>query len=98
MTEKCERCKTEPIDPETSVFIQMQIAESGCDIDETEYQLCSACFAGLMQYLSMTTKTIKKILSTCCPHCEYDEAEGGLINHCDKCCRRIVTKLCKEAK
>lgn len=52
MTTKCDRCKTKPIDPESSVFIQIQIAEPGCSIDETEYELCSDCFAGLMKYLS----------------------------------------------
>jgi hypothetical protein len=25
-----------------------------------------------------------------CPHCDYDEAEGGLMNHCDACCRRVT--------
>lgn len=25
-----------------------------------------------------------------CSGCEYDEAEGGLINHCNKCCREIA--------
>lgn len=25
-----------------------------------------------------------------CPQCERDEAEGGLVNHCDKCCRKIT--------
>jgi len=33
---------------------------------------------------------------TCCNTCEYDEAEGVLLNHCGKCCREIVTKLWKE--
>lgn len=28
---------------------------------------------------------------TGCPHCDHDEAEGGLVNHCDDCCRRITT-------
>lgn len=23
-----------------------------------------------------------------CPHCEHDE--GGLVNHCDACCRRVT--------
>lgn len=26
-----------------------------------------------------------------CRGCEYDEADGALFNHCDKCCRRITT-------
>jgi len=26
-----------------------------------------------------------------CPHCDYD-AEGGLVNHCDTCCRVITSK------
>jgi len=32
-------------------------------------------------------------LDNTCPHCDYDEAEGGLLNHCDACCRKIVTAL-----
>ena len=37
---------------------------------------------------------IKKILNeTTCGHCEYDEAEGLLINHCDKCCRKIIRQI-----
>ena len=28
--------------------------------------------------------------------CDYDEAEGGLFNHCDKCCRRIATLVYQE--
>jgi methionyl-tRNA synthetase len=34
-----------------------------------------------------------KALDHTCPHCEYDEAEGGLVNHCDVCCRKIVGEL-----
>ena len=26
-----------------------------------------------------------------CPSCDYDEAEGGLVCHCDKCCFRVTT-------
>jgi hypothetical protein len=32
----------------------------------------------------------------CCSKCDYDEAEGALINHCDACCRVIVQKLWKR--
>lgn len=35
----------------------------------------------------------RKILQSQCAQCEYDEAEGGFIDHCDGCCRRIVTEL-----
>lgn len=38
-------------------------------------------------------KIIRREFESGCPHCEYDEAEGGLFNHCDQCCRRITTKL-----
>ena len=34
-----------------------------------------------------------RALDNTCPHCEYDEAEGGLVSHCDSCCRKIVTEL-----
>lgn len=47
---KCKRCKIEPIDPESSVFVQSE--EPGGRVNETEYELCSDCFAGLMNYLS----------------------------------------------
>lgn len=26
----------------------------------------------------------------CHQGCDYDEAEGGLLNHCDRCCRKIA--------
>jgi hypothetical protein len=26
-----------------------------------------------------------------CSKCEYDEAEGGIVNHCDACCRKFTT-------
>ena len=32
-------------------------------------------------------------LDTCCMRCDYDEAEGALVNHCDACCRKIVRAL-----
>ncbi len=25
-----------------------------------------------------------------CSCCEYDEADGVLMNHCDKCCREVT--------
>jgi hypothetical protein len=38
-------------------------------------------------------KVLRLIMDTCCPHCEYDEAEGGLVNHCSTCARKIVGEL-----
>lgn len=35
----------------------------------------------------------RKVLQTCCPHCDYDEAEGILLDHCKDCCHKIVTEL-----
>lgn len=32
-------------------------------------------------------------LDHCCGHCQYEEAEGTLVRHCDKCCRKIVAAL-----
>lgn len=32
-------------------------------------------------------------LDTSCMRCGYDEAEGGLVNHCNACCRKIVAAL-----
>lgn len=26
-----------------------------------------------------------------CSACSYDEADGGIVNHCDSCCRRVAT-------
>lgn len=37
-----------------------------------------------------TVTDLHKEFWTGCPHCEYDEADGGLFNHCDDCCRRIT--------
>ena len=27
-----------------------------------------------------------------CSACDYDEAKGGLINHCDACCRKVTAE------
>lgn len=47
---------------------------------------------------SMRARTMVEALSELdrqCGHCEYDEAKGGLLRHCDGCCRRIVANLGK---
>lgn len=36
---------------------------------------------------------VKELSETSCPGCDFDEAEGGLVSHCDDCCRRIVKSL-----
>ena len=28
-----------------------------------------------------------------CAYCEWDEAEGALVNHCNDCCRKIATAV-----
>lgn len=38
-------------------------------------------------------KDVKSILLKACPQCDYDEAEGILIDHCKTCCHRIVGQL-----
>ena len=39
-------------------------------------------------------KEIMEILNVAnCGYCEYDEAEGTLLKHCDRCCRRIATEI-----
>jgi len=35
----------------------------------------------------------KVIMSTHCGHCQFDEAEGEVFRHCDRCCREIVTAI-----
>lgn len=35
----------------------------------------------------------RKSLMAGCNGCDYDEAEGGLVNHCDACCRKITARL-----
>lgn len=36
-------------------------------------------------------ETFKAEVTNSCGACDYDEAEGGLVNHCPKCCHRIAT-------
>lgn len=36
---------------------------------------------------------VERVLWSSCGKCDHDEAEGGVVDHCDKCCRRIVTEL-----
>jgi hypothetical protein len=35
-------------------------------------------------------KAIQRALLQACHKCDYDEAEGALIDHCQECCHRIV--------
>ncbi len=30
-----------------------------------------------------------------CPHCDYDEAEGGLFDHCDECRGDVTREVVK---
>ena len=34
---------------------------------------------------------LKAEVEKSCGHCDYDEAEGGLLNHCPACCHRITS-------
>ncbi len=36
---------------------------------------------------------VKGFLTTACGKCDYDEAEGVLIDHCKECCHRIVGQI-----
>lgn len=33
---------------------------------------------------------LKTSVENSCSQCDYDEAEGFLVNHCAKCCHRIT--------
>ncbi len=44
----------------------------------------------LATFYSAMRKAADEIM---CGHCDYDEAEGVLVDHCDGCCRQIVTRL-----
>jgi hypothetical protein len=35
----------------------------------------------------------RDVLRSSCVLCDFDEAEGDVVNHCDVCCRRITTEL-----
>lgn len=37
--------------------------------------------------------SIVALLESGCPNCEFDEAEGELVNHCAECQKAIVTDL-----
>lgn len=46
---------------------------------------------------AMRARTIVEALalleSTSCGHCTYEESDGELLSHCDRCCRKIVAAL-----
>lgn len=44
-----------------------------------------------MRDIQALMKRFIKQLEEGCSTCEFDEAEGGLMDHCDKCCRQITT-------
>lgn len=47
---------------------------------------------------AMRARTIVEALQPlehCCGHCDYEEADGSLIRHCDACCRKIIAALGK---
>lgn len=35
---------------------------------------------------------VKLLEDGCHQGCDYDEAEGGLLNHCEDCCRKITAQ------
>lgn len=35
----------------------------------------------------------REILGTTCGQCDIDEAEGVLLDHCEKCCHKIVSGM-----
>lgn len=37
---------------------------------------------------------IQRLDDGCHKGCDYDEAEGGLVNHCTACCTWITTRVC----
>jgi hypothetical protein len=39
-----------------------------------------------------TPRELRAITEQSCGECDYDEADGGLMNHCNKCCRKITTE------
>ena len=39
------------------------------------------------------TAVIQTLADTTCGHCDFDEAEGVIIDHCDVCCRKIVAQI-----
>lgn len=45
---------------------------------------------GVINGWVLAEKELRKALAGC-SRCDYDEAEGGLLDHCDKCCRNIAT-------
>jgi hypothetical protein len=42
-------------------------------------------------------EVLRIIMDTSCGHCDYDEAEGGLISHCHDCARKVLATLCRRA-
>lgn len=42
--------------------------------------------------MASVREELRKILEGC-SRCDFDEAEGELVNHCDACCRK-VTRFC----
>jgi hypothetical protein len=40
---------------------------------------------------------VRQWTETSCNKCDYDEAEGTLLDHCDDCCHRIVTECYRIA-
>lgn len=44
-------------------------------------------------FLEEREQLITLLDETHCAHCDYDEAEGLLMNHCDACCRKLTRSI-----
>lgn len=70
--------------------------EYGCDTrNETRAVLRVALEQKVLEFTGQTRRAFALYLAGAlggCSSCEYDEAEGDLVNHCDKCCREVTTR------
>jgi hypothetical protein len=46
--------------------------------------------AGQAQLEYTTREMMRRLREGCHSGCDYDEAEGGIINHCPNCCTKIT--------
>lgn len=57
-----------------------------------ESEVCSKCGLSYFDWFPMRPIPLRNEVLETCPGCDYDEAEGGLIDQCDDCKRRNGAK------
>ena len=82
---RLHRSKNEPLIVHTllSIAESVKLAQEARSVQVDEHNALSLREVGKLA-------KFKLAVEKSCSKCTFDEAEGGLIDHCNACCRRIT--------